>query len=52
MLLGGLFERFTFRGAGAIAVDIEYLIQSKAGKELLAAVSTVNDMKMAVAEFL
>jgi hypothetical protein len=47
-----LFQRFTFRGARAITVNVEYLIQTKPGKELLTAVSTMHDMKMTVAEFL
>ena len=49
---GGLFKRFTFRCTGAIAVDIEYLIQSEPGKKLLTAIAAMNNVKVAVPEFL
>src|SRR5206468_9963317 len=43
-------ERSAFRRTGTIATNIEYLIQAQAGEKLLAAVSTVNDMKMSVSQ--
>jgi hypothetical protein len=49
---GGLLKRFTFRCTTAIAVDIEYLIQSKPGKKLLTATAAMNNVKVTAAEFL
>ena len=49
---GGLFKRFTFRFTTAVAVDIEYLIQSEPGKKLLTAVAAMNNVKVAAPEFL
>src|SRR4029077_68343 len=52
MASGGLFKRFTFRCTAAIAVDIEYLIQSEPGKKLLTAIAAMNDVKVTAAELL
>jgi hypothetical protein len=49
---GRLFERFAFRCTSAIAMDIEYLIQSKTGKKLLASIAAMNNVKVAAPEFL
>ena len=52
MASGGLVKRFTFRCTSAIAVDIEYLIQSEPGKKLLTAIAAMNNVKVALPEFL
>jgi len=52
MASGGLFKRFTFRFTTAIAVDIEYLLQSETGKKLLTAIAAMNNVKVAAPEFL
>jgi hypothetical protein len=52
VVFGGLFERFTVRCTTAIAVDIEYLIQSEPGKKLLTAIAAMNNVKVAASEFL
>jgi len=49
---GRLFKRFTFRCTGAIAVNIEYLIQSEPGKKLLTAIAAMNNVKVTAPEFL
>jgi hypothetical protein len=49
---GGLFERFTFGRTIAIAVDVEYLIQSESGKKLLTAIAAMNNVEVAAPEFL
>src|SRR6476620_6577098 len=52
MATGGFFKCFTFRGTTAIAVDIEYLIQSEPGKKLLTAITAMNNVKVAATKFL
>jgi hypothetical protein len=49
---GGSLEGSAFRGTGTITTDIEYLIQAQPGEELLAAVSTVDDVKMSMPQLL
>jgi hypothetical protein len=51
LAFGGLFKRFTFRSAVAIAVDIEDLIQSEPGQKLLTPITAMNNMKVTLPEF-
>src|SRR6266542_1700781 len=44
----GSLERSAVRVTRTITANIEYLIQAQPGEKLLAAVSTVNDVKMSV----
>ena len=48
----GLFKRFTVGGTAAIAVDIEYLVQSEPGKKLLTPIAAMNNVKVTVPDFL
>src|SRR5438105_13053791 len=49
---GGSLERSAVRGTGTISTNIEYLIQAEPGEKLVAAVSTMNDVKMSMSQFL
>src|SRR5436190_19172383 len=49
---GGSLERSAFRGIGTISTNIEYLIQAEPGEKLVAAVSTMNDVKISVPQLL
>src|SRR5207249_8075012 len=49
---GGSLERSAFRGTGTISTNIEYLIQAEPGEKLVAAVSTMNDVKMSMSQLL
>src|SRR5262245_63529091 len=48
----GLFKRFTLGCPATIAVDIEYLVQSKPGKKLLTPIAAMNNVKVTVREVL
>src|SRR4029450_6432239 len=49
---GGPLKRSAVGGTGTICTNIEYLIQAQPGEKLVAAVPTVNDVKIAVSELL
>src|SRR2546430_17444014 len=49
---GGSLERSVVRATGPISTNIEYLIQAAPGEKLVAAVSTMNDVKMSMSQFL
>src|SRR5262249_25305804 len=49
---GRLFQRAAFRGTGTITTNIEYLIQAQPGQKLLAAIPTMNDVKMSMPQLL
>src|SRR5204863_3058709 len=48
---GGSLQRSAFRGTGTISTNIEYLIQAESREKLVAAVSTMNDVKMSMSQF-
>src|SRR4029450_5949362 len=49
---GGPLKRSAVGGTGTICTNIEYLIQAQPGEKLVAAVPTVNNVKMSMPEFL
>src|SRR5439155_5553227 len=49
---GGSLERSAFRGTGTISTNIEYLIQAQPGEKLVAAIPTVDDVKVTMSQLL
>ena len=47
-----MVERFAFRRALSVTVNIENLVQAESGEKLLASVPAVHDMKMPESKFL